>query len=394
MFYLKIYIKKILNKLYYVKGKYKYKIILIDDIMPSVLSPWRSNEYNDICREFENVMVLTNQSEYHKYDNGNSYYENIKLLSKDYYFLSKSIRPLNLFTNINTQLIYFVFYKNVSQYFDIIERKRLNFAFTLYPGGGFNINCKATEKRLTLICNSIYFKGLIVNQYHVKKYLINNNICEEKNINLIPGVPINLFNRVSYNIIKDTNKLKLLFFANKYCDHGMDKGFDTFIEVAKILSTKNLNIEFHVIGSFSKKDLHDEKQHYKIFFHGSLSENSYFKILAETHIILSPNRPFILNKFGFDGFPLSTCVDASLFSNLIMATDYFDEASSMNLINNIDFIKINNDEIKICQRIIELYNDAVLLKTIANNGKQKISKIYSYDNQLIPRLNFFKKIIQ
>ena len=131
----------------------------------------------------------------------------------------------------------------------------------------------------------------------------------------------------------------------------------------------------------------------KIIFKGVLDEIAFEELLKQTHIIVSPNRPFILNKNAFDGFPLATCVTASFFGNLTLMTDFFNEAQQLNLNNEIDFIKINSNAIDISNTIFDLHNDKENLKKIALNGRKKLINLYSYENQIIPRINHFKQLL-
>ena len=360
--------------------------------MPSSLSPWRSNEFNFLSKKF-NVAIYSDLSGYIKYDLGNSFNKNLNILSKEYFYLSQKIFKIRKINFINSKLLYFIFISNTLKYFKIAESLNIDFVFTLYPGGGFNLGDNKFNKKLKSVFSSRNFKGVVVNQYHIKSYLIDNKLCCENKIKLIPGVPLNLESNNNSECYKFKKDLKILFFANKYTPSGTDKGFDIFLKVAKILISQIPEISFHIVGGFDKNDINDVEIQTYFKFYGKIKKNDYIKILKKTHIILSPNKPFVLTPYAFDGFPLSTCVEAGLYNNLILATDYFSESKKLDFINNINFIKIRNNEFEISKIILKLNNDRNKLKNIANSGKQKIIDIYSFDNQIKPRIEFFQNLL-
>ncbi len=393
---LKQFIKKSLKYNFFYKNYFKqFDIIIFDDIMPSSLSPWRSYEFNNLCKCFYKVKVFTDLKTFSKYNSGYSFKKSLQILKQNYFYLSRSIKRFSLMNNINSKLFYFVFYTNANTYYKIAEQNKINFVFTLYPGGGFQLNNQATENSLKKIFESKYFKGVIVNQFHVKEYLVNQKLCDENKIKIISGVPINFeIKSLEVDLKKFNGDLKILFFGNKYTKNGEDKGFDIFQEVANILINKIPNLSFHIIGNFDENDLKHELLINYFTFHGVLNEEAYMKIINKTQIIISPNRPFILSPHAFDGFPLATCVEASLFNNLIMASDYFNESAKLNLVDNVDFIKVNYNPIKISDKIILLNKNRDQIKQISISGKAKIMEIYSHKNQIKPRIELFNNILQ
>ncbi|OCB77773.1 hypothetical protein B0A79_10670 [Flavobacterium piscis] len=371
-------------------------IIILDDILPSTLSPWRSYEYAEICRFYENTRIKTDATTFEHYAQGKSFEENLKLLTANYPALSNKIKRLKYTTNLNSQLIYMLFYNNLKKHFEIFERNKNPFTFTLYPGGGFGFNDVLLDENLKKYFDSKNFKGVIVNQNITKKYLIENSLCDPEQVNLISGVPLNLNTPEIQNFEyqKETVKTSLLFFANKYTEDGNDKGFDVFQKIVFALKDQTDKFNFIIIGGFSKNDLTDTSLENCIDFKGVLDEFHFESILKKTHIMISPNKPFVLSKNAFDGFPLATSVTASLFGNVNFMTDYFNESKHMGLEDGNDFFKINNNNIdEIVTKIQELHADKDLMKRIAQNGRNKILHLYSFEKQITPRIEHFKKIL-
>lgn len=386
-------IKKIINKYFqfFPFGK-KRSVSILDDLIPSRLSPWRAYEYNEIIKEIENSQVITDMSNFKHYSEGNSYEQSLVLLSNLYPELAKNTHQLKLLENSKTTLFYTIFFHNIQKYFQHFERHKIPFAFTLYPGGGFYFNNYEQEKFLKKVFTSKFFRGVIVNQKFTYNYLLEKNLCEVDKIKLIHGAPINL-NNYNCSINKNFNgPIQILFMANKYMAYGFDKGFDIFQLVSLRLIKKYPDITFHVIGSFSESDLTFRELSENYIFHGSLVEENFGNILNQTQICVSPNRPNALNQGAIDGFPLASSITAGYYKNILFLSDVFNEAENINIINGKDFIKINFDPFKISKQIENFIDDRKLLEEVALNGCEKIKDLYSYENQITPRLNFFKKI--
>ena len=374
---------------------HKKDIIILDDILPSMLSPWRSNEYAELTKEFKKTEIHTDCSTYIHYNQDKSFDDNIKNLTANYPSLKSKIKIYNPKKTKRSKLVYLLFYNNLIKHFETITKNNIPFTFTLYPGGGFGFNDDELDKNLKKMLSHKLFKGVIVNQNITKKYLIDKQICDESLIQLIPGVPLNIdINETSnFRYSKPKDKTNILFFANKYTSDGADKGFDVFVKIVEKLYSLKETFNFIVIGGFTMDDVENQKIKSTIDFKGILNEFEFIDILKETHILISPNKPFILTKNAFDGFPLATCVTASLYGTLNFMTDYFNEGSYLNLIDGEDFIKINDDLQAITDKIIELADNKYLLKKIALNGRNKTITMYSFEKQITPRIQHFKKIL-
>ncbi|WP_428225321.1 glycosyltransferase [Flavobacterium sp.] len=370
----------------------KYDLIIADDILPSTLSPWRNLEYNELIKIFDNSIIYTDTSTYVSYSQDKTFNENLNSLEKLYPFVKNKIKKLKRTSNMNCNLFYTIFYNNINKHFDFLEANKIPFAFTLYPGGGFVMNNDETDKRLKEIFSSKFFKGVIVNQYITKEYLLKKRLVDPEKIKLIFGVPISI-EKTPEKIEKSTNKMNILFFANKYTKNGEDKGFDVFQLIAKELISKSTSYNFTIIGSFDYNDLKISDLQDYFNFKGILDEKLFNEELKKTHIIISPNMPFKIAKGSFDGFPLATCISASIYENVLILTDYFNEAEKINLIDGIDFIKFDSDINKVVNEIEALKIDPQKMNTIAINGKNKLLNLYNYNNQITPRINFIKNIL-
>lgn len=371
----------------------KNDIVIFDDFLPSSLSPWRSYEFHEIAKNFKKVKIICDATTFQNYNQGKSFEENFKLLKEQYPFFKNVISKTKKHYKVKADLAYTLFYNNIIKHFDYIEENKIPFAFTLYPGGGFVFNDKAINENLKKICSSNLFKGVVVNQYITKEYLIENGITVEDKITLIPGVSLNL-NGDFKSVEKDNSVIKIVFFANKYTVGGKDKGFDVFQKIIFQLIENKQNILPVVIGNFSKDDLEIKELSDKIIFKGVLNEAAYQKELESTHIFISPNQPNILAPGAFDGFPLSTAIAAALANNVLFLTDHFNESEKIGFIDKVDYFKLTNsleDNISLIEKVIDNIN---LIKEISQNGKNKTLNLYSFNNQIQPRIEFLKKCLQ
>ncbi len=371
----------------------KNDIVIFDDFLPSSLSPWRSYEFHEIAKNFKKVKIICDATTFQNYNQGKSFEENFKLLKEQYPFFKNVISKTKKHSKVKADLAYTLFYNNIIKHFDYIEENKIPFAFTLYPGGGFVFNDKAINENLKKICSSNLFKGVVVNQYITKEYLIEKGITVEDKITLIPGVSLNL-NGDFKSVEKDNSVIKIVFFANKYTVGGKDKGFDVFQKIIFQLIENKQNILPIVIGNFSKDDLEIKELSDKIIFKGVLNEAAYQKELESTHIFISPNQPNILAPGAFDGFPLSTAIAAALANNVLFLTDHFNESEKIGFIDKVDYFKLTNsleDNISLIEKVIDNIN---LIKEISQNGKNKTLNLYSFNNQIQPRIEFLKKCLQ
>jgi glycosyltransferase involved in cell wall biosynthesis len=108
---------------------------------------------------------------------------------------------------------------------------------------------------------------------------------------------------------------------------GLNKGYDVFIEVAKILyNLHGSNIVFHVVGNFDEKDIEVSELKDNIKFYGTRTTDWFPQFYANMDIIMSPNIPlhYIMpevKKSFIDGFPTGCCVEAGFCGTVVFCTD-------------------------------------------------------------------------
>lgn len=348
-------------------------MLIIDDSFPNKLSPFR---YREFMYYFENM----DECYYLRGNNGIYDFEEEKI---KFQYSNKKIKSFDELDNI--KICVMTFLNNTYDNLNIIEKYRLPFVFTLYPGGGFIVNDNESDMKLSKIFSSRYFKKVIVTQEYAKEYLINKNLCPAEQIEFIYGVVITDEIINSKIEKKYDSKLNIVFVAHKYSEKGLDKGYDLFIDVAQKILEINNNIKFHVVGNW----LEDSSKYQNIEFYGIKESKWLSEFYERMDIILSPNRPFILSEGSFDGFPTASCTEASLKKVVVMCTDPLKQNIYFRNMKDIVIIDPNIDDI--IDKILLLEKDRVFCKRIANNGYKKSKVIYSDKEQLYKRMDIIKK---
>lgn len=370
-------------------------IAIIDDVFPHPLSGFRYQEFTSILESFKKSTAFTNGRSLVCLGN-----KNIEELLIEYKRknpnLSSKIQEIYSINNFNYKLIYCTFLNNA--YYDVIplaEQNKIPFIFTLYPGGGFGINNRDSDAKLKRVIKSPCFKKVIVTQTITYNYLIRRKLCPKEKIEFIYGVvtPIEkleskIKNKKHYKFKKET--LDICFVAHKYTKYGEDKGYDIFIEVAKKLSKKYNNINFHVVGPFDKNVL-DTKGIRNINFYGIKDQNYFDNFYKNKDIILSPNINSKIFKGSFDGFPTGSVTDAAIRKVAMFCTDPL--KLNNKFIDGKDIVIIKHDSDDITKKTEYYINNPIKLKKICENGYDKVKNIYSYNNQIKPRLKILNKAI-
>jgi glycosyltransferase involved in cell wall biosynthesis len=387
---------KIDQNLKYLGIKTQTDITIIDDIFPHPLSAFRFQEFLSYLKAFENIEIFCSGISYRVLGN-DSLDQKIIDFKKEYPLYAKKVKKYFSNSIINSRLIYTVFLGNTFVNIDRIDELNIPFVFTLYPGGMFGLNNPQSDNFLRRITSSPNFRKVIVTQQITYDYLVDNNFCKPEQIKFIYGV-VTPLNRFENKYVKkcyfgyDKHNLDICFVAHKYTKYGVDKGFDVFISVAKILAKKYSNIFFHVVGGFNKDDADITGIEDRIFFYGSQSMEWFDKFYEEKDIILSPNIPNKIFTGSFDGFPTGSCTDAGLREVSMFCTDEMHLNSRFE--NGKDIVIVPHDASQIAAIIQRYYKSPEELRAIAINGAEKIKEIYGYSQQILPRIELLKQEIE
>ncbi|MDD4781314.1 MAG: class I SAM-dependent methyltransferase [Tissierellia bacterium] len=376
-------------------GEYKENLVIIDDIFPLNLSGFRYQEFTSYLQEIEKTKILCTGLTIPQFSK-ETVDELIIDYKRKYPMFSGNVSKFNHWIPIDCKLMYFIFPTNAYNNLAIMEHYGIPFVYTLYPGGGFILNNKESDERLKRVMGSPCFKKVIVTQQITYDYLIENDLCDKDKImfifgGILPLKDINILNNYNKKYYsKGKKRLDICFMAQKYTKYGQDKGYDTFIETAKILCKKFNNIYFHVVGGFDEDTIDVSEIRQFIKFYGILNMNKLDDFFIDKDIILSPNVPNKLANGAFDGFPTGSCIEAGLRKTAILCTDMLN-LNNNRIIDNEEIIIVSNNAIEIADKIVELYNKPEDLIKLCENVQKKLMYIFGYDYQIKPRIDLLRE---
>lgn len=373
-------------------------IIIFDDVFPHPLSAFRFQEYNSYLEHFNKMKIYSTGTALSSLKEKRSLGAVIEDYEEEFPQFEGKVEKYSSEIILQSKVIYTIFLNNIYSYIDTIEKYKIPFMFTLYPGGGFYLNDEISDKKLKKVFSSPYFRKVIVTQKVTYDYLIDNNFCKANQIEHIFGgvAPLNLLEKEYGNkkyFSRDKSVLDICFVAQKYSEKGVDKGYDVFIDVAHELAKKYNNIRFHVVGGFDENVIDITQIKDRIHFYGLQLSDWFDEFYRDKDIILSPNIPFELMDGAFDGFPTGCCTDAGLHNVSIFCTDEL-KLNTKKYKDEEEIVIIPHDAQKIIEIIEKYYHNPEKLQEIAEAGCLKIKELYNYENQILPRIKILEEIMK
>ncbi|MFL0251708.1 glycosyltransferase family 4 protein [Clostridium neuense] len=365
------------------------KLVIIDDFFPSIVSNFRITEFNYYMSIFPNCEVYSalNENEFLK-----AYNEYVRVYPQ----FAGRVKQFNPYIMPKCSLFYTMFLNSayfLTQYF---EREKTPFVFTLYPGGGLHLNDATCNNKLKRIFSSNVFKSVIVTQEIVYRYIVDNKFIAPDKIDYIYGIVddseyfrVNVQRKKRYG--KDKGTFDICFVGGKYSEKGVDKGYDTFIEVCKKLITVSDKFRFHVVGGFNKSDIDVSSLNGNITFYGYRAKDFFVNFYPSMDIILSPNVPFARLDGEFDGFPTGCCVQAALCGTAVFSTDLLN--LNRNFIDGKEIVIVNKDLDDIVYKIIYYVNDIKMLYELSENGRKKFMSVFDTKSQIDRRIEILKRYL-
>lgn len=370
-------------------------LIILDDAFPHLLSGFRIAEFNSYLKKVKKCRVYCTGYAF-RWLNENRGFEAVKRDYEVRYPQHSSKVHLYRAQPLKAKLAYFVFITNTYNFLEQVNKYSIPFVFTLYPGGGFQLNNPEVDEKLKTIFSSTYFRHVIVTTKTTYEYILSKGFCTPNQVTFIYGVvlPTSLYLEAPVKKKKYTTDkpyLDICFVAHKYTDRGVDKGYDTFIAVAKKVLQSVNDIRFHVVGNFNESDIDVSAIRENITFYNTLTTNEFPSFYSGMDIILSPNKSFVLHPGAFDGFPTGACIEAGLNAVAIFATD--DLKQNIYFEHKRDLVFINTDAEEIASQILYYHSNADELYALAHKGKEMIKSKYDIDVQMEPRLQIIEQYI-
>ncbi|WP_444633065.1 glycosyltransferase family protein [Cupriavidus oxalaticus] len=299
---------------------------------------------------------------------------------------------------------YCVFLNNANLFFSEDPAIDLNaMAFTLYPGGGFELNDPNSDLKLRRLCDNPRLAKIITTQNLTYRYLIDKGFCEpDRLMHLFGGVVPMCFDGLGLDQIvnsRDVSRpvLNVCFVAQRYTAIGAEKGYDVFVALAARLCSRE-DIEFHVVGGFDASVI-KLRPGVRIHFHGVQPASFFPAFYREMDIIVSPNiSGYRLNggQGSFDGFPTTCCVEAALCGTALFLSDF--EGLNADLSGRpiyrpgVDFELIGSDADDLASRVLRYADDREALRALAAAGRAVVLHELGYGRQIVPRLQLLRDL--
>jgi glycosyltransferase involved in cell wall biosynthesis len=370
-------------------------IVFFDSIFPHPLSSFRLAEFTYLLHHYPNSRIYVNGSHFNIIKEKRSLSDIINdFLNKNSSLRGRVIK-YSKFLPVKARLAYCVFLNDMFSLLPVLERTKTPFVFTLYPGGGFKLNDNNVDDRLARIFTSPQFKAVIVTQPITRSYLLQKEFCSEDKIKFIYGAVFN--SALMHQNVRSSKEhlmevINVVFVAHKYMPEGRDKGYDLFIETAKILYQRDSSFRFHVVGNFDENDFDILGIETVLKFHGSLLTHDLVALYQDMDIFLSPNRPFTLAPGAFDGFPTGAAVEAAMAGVALFVSDPLSQNQFFRDKKELAIIP-NHDPAEIASLILNFMSESEGIKVMAGSGKKIFSEIFDIDYQMKKRIDVLNEAL-
>ena len=371
-----------------------FRIAIMDDLFPHPVSGFRLEEFCCYLDEVPGVSIYTNGGALPLVSETRPVEAIIAEHVAGHPLHGGRIHPLQPDDFPQADAYYAIFLNNIVQYVEAIERTGKPFAFTLYPGGGFGAGDALSDGKLHRVFGSPSFHSVIVTQPFTRDYLLKIDALTPSRIRYLPGgmVPLSAFaaprRRRRFGINKAS--LDIGFVANRYTAIGEDKGYDLFVEVAKVLDREGVNAAYHVVGPWDAGIIPLGELSRRFVFHGFVRTERLRQIGQMLDLILSPNRVGILAAGAFDGFPTGSCVEVGLQETAIFCTDVL--KLNMDFRDGIDLVLVEPNVDHIVPQLLRLIQQPTLLARIGKSGRTRLIQVFSRERQLPPRLAVLRSL--
>ena len=163
------------------------------------------------------------------------------------------------------------------------------------------------------------------------------------------------FHRDKKRFGRDKDTLDLCFVAHKYGSDLVSKGCDQFVGIAVALAREDPRLRFHVVGDYTAADIALGDATEKFTFHGRQCTTFFADFYPAMDAIISINRPFVLARGAFDGFPTGACLEAGFHGVLNCINDPL--ALNPVLVPGRDFMLLDFNQEQSVARLRQLLRD-------------------------------------
>jgi glycosyltransferase involved in cell wall biosynthesis len=271
------------------------------------------------------------------------------------------------------------------------EKHHVPFVFVLYPGGGFGLNFGKSDDMLRRVLSSPCFRKVIVTQEITRDYLLSAGLTTGERVEHIYGSIVQFTKedvRPKKRYQESKSTFDVCFVAAKYSRQGIDKGYDLFIEAARMLAQATPDIMFHVVGGFDADDMDVDDLGGRITFYGYRRPDFLAEFYSGMDVFLSPNRPYKLFTGSFDGFPLG--MDAGYCGVAQFVSDPLD--MNRHYLDGRDIVLVPLDSAEIASLVLSHYEDLDHLYELSARGQEKAQELFDITAQTSQRLKVFGEL--
>lgn len=380
-------------------------IQLFDTSFPSRLSSFRFGEFSAYLRELPDSRIQSSIWDIKHLHRADTFATMARQFAVE---SGTDLRRIELFRGqpVTAAVGYSVFLNNANLFFSEHANAGIDaFAFTLYPGGGFELADARSDHKLRRLCDDDRLGKIITTQNLTYRYLLENQFCDpDRLLHLFGGVVPMCFDLTGTEAVlaaRDTARevLHVCFVAQRYSATGVEKGYDVFVAVAEHLRDRD-DINFHVVGGYDAETI-PLKSGTRIQFHGIQPSDFFPAFYGQMDVIVSPNiSGFRLNHGtgSFDGFPTTCCVEASLCGAAMFLSDFEGLNATLQgdpiFENGGDFEQIERDAQAIAAKLLHYAGERDALFAMARRGRDVILRQMSYEAQILPRVAALQELGQ
>jgi len=374
--------------------RHRLNIAVLDDMFPQVLSAFRYEEFRSYLDQTVGLEIYSDGGAFSIVGESRPVSAVIESFLRLHPQNVGRVHPLSPTNFPIADAYYAIFLNNIYKFVNLIEQADRPFAFTLYPGGGFELNEAQSDAKLKRVLGSRCFRYVITTQPITRNYLLSSGLCHENQMRFIQGAVITRSafakpqGKLRFGMNKD--RLDICFVAARYTTRGEDKGYDLFVDAATRIIRAGLDAHFHVVGPWDETVLNLNDARSRFSFYGFQPTSFFRNFYRRMDLILSPNRPFKLGPGAFDGFPTACCIEAALQEVLVACTDELNLNTQLEDGNEVIIIRPDVDNI--VERLLPLLAQPRRMAEIGMRGRVGIARMFARKAQLPPRINVLREV--
>jgi acetyltransferase-like isoleucine patch superfamily enzyme len=360
-------------------------LLLIDDILPSDFSPFRTLEYRHYLTFFDSVLLSLEG--WHLWV-GNETFEELVKASPLAPAECGRIMRFQEGADMAARLAYVTFLGNARRLMPFFKARSLPFILQLYPGGGFEVNQPTVDEALREVLLCELCRGVIVTQTITRDYIQDRIGVDPAKVTMVFGGVFD--SRVDFDFSRDKvfyqkgkETLDLCFVAHKYPGDRSSKGYDQFVAIARGLAPQFPQLRFHVVGEYLPDDIALDEAADRFTFYGRQPSSFFADFYPRMDAIVSVNKPFVLAPGAFDGFPTGACIEAGFRGVLNCINDPLD--LNPTFAHDRDIILLDFDTQRSITLLRDLLGNPQHLYELAYANWSKFHVVFDVDAQLWAR---------